>query len=48
MPIIDDQVHPFDHNHRARPWASASHCLASATGEEMLAAMNSVGVNSAI
>ena len=44
MPVIDVQVHPFDRNHPGRPWASPSHGLDSATGEEMVAAMNSVGV----
>ena len=48
MPVIDVQVHPFDRNHPGRPWASPSHGLASATGEEMVAAMNSVGVDGAI
>src|SRR5438874_11274642 len=48
MPIIDVQVHSFDRNHPGRPWASPSHGLASATGEEMVAAMNSVGVDGAI
>src|SRR5580704_15980901 len=48
MPIIDVQVHPFDRNHPGRPWASPSHGLESATGEEMVAAMNSVGVDGAI
>src|SRR6516162_7529567 len=48
MPVIDVQVHPFDRNHSGRPWASPSHGLDSATGEEMVAAMNSVGVDGAI
>src|SRR5437588_9131692 len=48
MPVIDVQVHPFDRNHLGRPWASPSHGLDSATGEEMVAAMNSVGVDGAI
>ena len=48
MPVIDVQVHPFDRNHPGRPWASPSHGLSSATGEEMVAAMNSVGVDGAI
>ena len=43
MPVIDVQVHPFDRNHPGRPWASPSHGLDSATGEEMVAAMNRVG-----
>ena len=48
MPVIDVQVHPFDRNHPGRPWASPSHGLDSATGEEMVVAMNSVGVDGAI
>ena len=48
MPVIDVQVHPFDRNHPGRPWAGPSHGLDSATGEEMVAAMNSVGVDGAI
>jgi hypothetical protein len=39
---------PFDRNHPGRPWASPSHGLDSATGEEMVAAMNGVGVDGAI
>src|SRR5215467_11541476 len=48
MPVIDVQVHPFDRNHPGRPWASPSHGLDSATGEEMVAAMTRVGVDGAI
>src|SRR3974377_2068540 len=48
MPVIDVQFHPFDRNHPGRPWASPSHGLTSATGEEMVTAMNSVGVDGAI
>ncbi len=48
MPVIDVQVHPFDRNHSGRPWAGPSHGLESATGDEMVAAMNSVGVDGAI
>ena len=48
MPVIDVQVHPFDRNHPGRPWSGPSHGLDSATGEEMVAAMDSVGVDGAI
>jgi L-fuconolactonase len=48
MPVIDVQVHPFDRNRPSWPWASPSHGLESATGDEMVAAMNSVGVDGAI
>jgi predicted TIM-barrel fold metal-dependent hydrolase len=48
MAVIDVQVHPFDRNHPGRPWVSPSHGLDSATGEEMVAAMDNVGVDGAI
>jgi L-fuconolactonase len=48
MPVIDVQVHPFDRNHPGRPWAGPSHGLDSASGEEMVAAMDSVGVDAAV
>ncbi len=48
MPIIDVQVHPFDRNHPGRPWAGPSHGLESASGDEMVAAMDGVGVDAAV
>src|SRR5258708_10401313 len=48
MPVIDVQVHPFERNSPGRRRASPAHGRASATGEEMLAAMDSVGVDGAI
>ena len=48
MPIIDVQVHPYERNHPGRPWAGSAHGLESASGEEMVAAMDSVGVDGAI
>ena len=48
MPVIDVQVHPFDRDHPARPWAGPSHGLASVTGDEMVAAMDRVGVDAAV
>jgi predicted TIM-barrel fold metal-dependent hydrolase len=48
MPIIDVQVHPYERNHPGRPWAGEAHGLPSASGEEMVAAMDSVGVDRAI
>src|SRR5581483_11995068 len=48
MAVIDVQVHPFDRDHPGRPWAGPSHGLTSATGDEMVAAMNAVGVDGAI
>lgn len=40
MPIIDVQVHPYERNHPDRPWAAQAHGLESATGEDMVAAMD--------
>ena len=48
MPVIDVQVHPYDRNHPGRPWIGEAHGLPSASGEEMVAAMDSVGVDGAI
>jgi predicted TIM-barrel fold metal-dependent hydrolase len=48
MPIIDVQVHAYERNHPGRPWAGPSHGLESASGEEMVAAMQSVGVDAAV
>jgi L-fuconolactonase len=48
MPVIDVQVHPYDRDHPGRPWAGPSHGLDSATGDEMVAAMDGVGVDAAI
>jgi predicted TIM-barrel fold metal-dependent hydrolase len=48
MRVIDVQVHAYEHNHPARPWVSHLHGPASANGEEMVAAMDSVGVDAAI
>jgi len=48
MPVIDVQVHPYDRDHPGRPWAGPSHGLTSASGDEMVAAMDSVGVDGAI
>lgn len=48
MRVIDVQVHPYDRNHPGRPWAAPSHGLDSATGAEMIAAMDRVGVDAAV
>jgi predicted TIM-barrel fold metal-dependent hydrolase len=48
MPIIDVQVHAYDRDHPGRPWAGPSHGLNSATGDEMITAMDTVGVDAAI
>jgi L-fuconolactonase len=48
MRVIDVQVHAYEHNHPGRPWAGVLHGPASANGEEMVAAMDAVGVDAAI
>src|SRR5947208_13679281 len=48
MTVIDVQVHAYERNHPGRPWAGHLHGPESATGEEMVAAMDAVGVDAAI
>jgi L-fuconolactonase len=48
MPIIDAQVHAYERNHPGRPWAAVLHGPSEVTGEQMVAAMDSVGVDGAI
>jgi len=48
MPIIDSQVHAYEANTPRRPWASVPNWPAHVTGEEMVAAMDKVGVDGAI
>ena len=46
--IIDSQVHAYEANTPQRPWASVPNWPAHVTGEEMVAAMDAVGVDGAI
>jgi predicted TIM-barrel fold metal-dependent hydrolase len=46
--IIDSQVHAYEANTPSRPWASVPNWPAHVTGEEMVAAMDAVGVDGAI
>ncbi len=48
MSVIDVQVHAYERNHPGRPWLGHLHGPPSATGEEMVAAMDGVGVDGAI
>jgi L-fuconolactonase len=48
MPIIDAQVHAYERNHPDRPWHAVLHGPPEVTGDEMVAAMNSVGVDGAL
>lgn len=46
--IIDAQVHAYEHDHPGRPWAAVLHGPDAVTGDDMVAAMNAVGVDAAI
>lgn len=48
MPTIDVQVHAYERNHPGRPWAAVLHGPAEVTGDQMVAAMDEVGVDGAI
>jgi L-fuconolactonase len=48
MPIIDSQVHAYEANTPKRPWHSVPNWPASATGDEMVTAMDKLGIDGAI
>ncbi len=48
MPTIDSQVHAYERNHPGRPWASTLAGPPEVTGDDMVAAMDAVGVDGAI
>src|ERR1700752_3961168 len=48
MLTIDSQVHAYEHDHPARPWAGVLHGPEHVTGDEMVAAMDAVGVDGAL
>ena len=45
---IDSQVHAYERNHPGRPWAGFLHGPAQVTGDDMVAAMDAVGVDGAL
>ena len=48
MRTIDAQVHAYERNHPGRPWLATLHGPAEVTGDDMVAAMDSVGVDGAL
>jgi L-fuconolactonase len=48
MPIIDAQVHAYERNHPGRPWHAVLIGPPEVTGDQMVAAMDAVGVDGAI
>jgi predicted TIM-barrel fold metal-dependent hydrolase len=48
MIIIDSQVHAYERDHPGRPWAGVLTGPAEVTGDDMVAAMDAVGVAGAV
>src|SRR5215470_17373361 len=48
MPTIDSQVYAYERNHLGRPWLGTLHGPAEVTGDQMVAAMDAVGVDGAL
>jgi predicted TIM-barrel fold metal-dependent hydrolase len=48
MVTIDCQVHAYERNHAGRPWAGFLHGPPEVTGDDMVAAMDAVGVDGAL
>ena len=48
MPTLDSQVHAYERNHPGRPWIGTLYGPAEVTGDQMVAAMDAVGVDGAI
>jgi L-fuconolactonase len=48
MPTIDAQVHAYERDHPGRPWAAVLHGPSEVTGDQMVAAMDAVGVDAAL
>jgi L-fuconolactonase len=48
MATIDAQVHAYERNHPGRPWAAVLHGPPEVTGDQMVAAMDAVGVDGAV
>jgi predicted TIM-barrel fold metal-dependent hydrolase len=48
MPTIDAQVHAYERDHPGRPWAAVLTGPPQVTGDDMVAAMDAVGVDGAL
>jgi predicted TIM-barrel fold metal-dependent hydrolase len=48
MTTIDAQVHAYERNHPGRPWIGFLNGPAEVTGDDMVAAMDAVGVDGAL
>ena len=47
-PVIDAQVHAYERDHAARPWVGHLAGPSAVTGDDMVAAMDAVGVDGAL
>jgi L-fuconolactonase len=48
MSTLDSQVHAYQRNHPGRPWVGTLYGPAEVTGDQMVAAMDAVGVDGAV
>ena len=48
MPILDSQLHAYERNHPGRPWIGTLYGPPEVSGDQMVAAMDGVGVDGAI
>jgi L-fuconolactonase len=48
MPTFDAQVHAYERNHPGRPWVGTLYGPPEVTGDQMVAAMDAVGVDGAV
>jgi L-fuconolactonase len=48
MAILDSQVHAYERNHPGRPWIGTLYGPPEVTGDQMVSAMDAVGVDGAI
>ena len=48
MPILDSQVHAYERNNPGRPWIGTLYGPPEVTGDQMVAAMDAVGVDGAV
>src|SRR5690242_940386 len=48
MPTIDAQVHAYERDHPGRPWAAVLVGPPEVTGDDMVKAMDAVGVDGAV
>ena len=48
MPTLDSQVHAYERNHPGRPWIGTLYGPPEVTGDQMVTAVDAVGVDGAI